>query len=328
MGEIMSIWAAGSWFIILVPLLGIIGIALGKHYFWQKRIAYQLGSRWLSNFSLKKAFIKGMVRFISLVFLSLAIARPQWGKKEEVVAQQGRDVLIALDISRSMLAQDVEPSRLAVAKEKIQKLITRLTAERVSLMVFSGIALIQCPFTSDTGAFMSFLDLADVEAISSGTTALDKAIDVGIKTFEDIPDRKQRIMIIFTDGEDFSADSGSTQRAQQAGLHIFTVGVGTEEGAPIPLYDYRGRQQGHVQHKGTTVISKLDERRLAELAEKTGGRYLRLSDTNDDDVTQLVNEIQRFEKEQFDDTTVSGQKEQYQLFAGLSLLALLIDWVL
>ncbi len=320
-------WAAGYWLLILLPLVALLGIQLLRHYLWQKRTASQLGTAQLKHFSLPKALIKAALRFFSLLFLVLAIARPQWGSKEQTIKQEGRDVLIALDISRSMLAQDNPPSRLEAAKKKIKQLIDRLTAERVSLMVFSGIAVVQCPFTTDTGAFLSFLDMADTEAVSSGTTALDKAIDLGIKTFKNMPDRKQRIMVLFTDGEDFSTDQEVEQRAKEAGLHVFTVGVGTPEGAPIPLYNYRGVQQGHLKDNGTTVITKLNEARLAKLAQQTNGKYVRLT-SNDDDITTLVNQIHRFEKEQFDDKTFTAERDRYALFAGVSLLLLIIDWIL
>ncbi len=320
-------WASSHLFVVLIPLLLLIAAQLVRHYYWQRRTVIQLGSQQLKNFSLRKAAAKLVLRLLSLLFLVLAFGRPQWGTTEQIVEQQGRDVLIALDISRSMLAQDVQPSRLEAAKKKIAQLIERLTAERVSLMVFSGIAVVQCPFTSDIGAFMSFLDLSDTEAVSSGTTSLDKAIDLGIKTFNAIPGRKQRIMVLFTDGEDFSRDQTVAQRAQQAGLHLFTIGVGTPEGAPIPIYDHRGRVQGHLKDDGSTVITKLDEAHLSQIAQQTNGTYLRMT-TNDDDITGLVKQIQRFEKETFDDKTFSTEKERYALFAGLSLILLIMDWLL
>lgn len=320
-------WAAGYLFIFFIPLMVLCSIFLVKLYLWQRYTVELLGASLLKNFSGTKAGIKLLLKFFGLIMLLLALARPQWGTQEQTVSQQGRDVLIALDISRSMLAQDSLPSRLEAAKKKIRELLTQLTAERVSLMVFSGIAVVQCPFTSDMAAFLSFLDLADVEAISSGTTALDKAIDLGIKTFEAIPGRKQRLMVLFTDGEDFSTDQEVAQRAHEAGLHLFTVGVGTPEGAPIPVYDYTGAQQGHVQDQGTTVITKLNEQRLAQLAQQTGGRYIRMT-KDDEDLTMLVEQIQRFEKEAFDDTTIKGAQEKYMLFAGLGLAVLLFEWIL
>ncbi len=323
----MITWAAQSWFVLLIPLVGVLGVVFVRHYLWQKRTAHQLGSELLKNFSVRRAFIKTLLRFLSVLFLVLAIGRPQWGTSEQVVEQEGRDVLIALDVSRSMLAQDNKPSRLDAAKTKIKQLLDRLTAERVSLMIFSGIAVVQCPFTSDTGAFMSFLDMADVETISSGTTAIDKAVALGIKTFEDLPGRKHRIMVLFTDGEDFSTDEKVSQQAKEAGLHLFTVGVGTPEGAPIPLYNHQGKQQGHLRDNGTTVITKLNEHRLAMLAQQTDGRYIRMED-GDNDIGTLVSEIHRFEKEKFDDMIFSSERERYALFAGLSFMFLLVEWIL
>ncbi len=328
------VWYNSSVLLFLLPLCVVVGVLLLRRYLWQKRTAHMLGAdhkngTLLKHFSLFRKFMKALLLLLGLVFLSLALARPQWGESQQTVAQEGRDVLIALDISRSMLAQDTTPSRIEAAKEKIKQLITRLTAERVSLMVFSGIAVVQCPFTSDTQAFLNFLDLADVEAISSGTTALDKALNSAITMFEAVPGRKQRLMILFTDGEDFSIDlSGVEKKAQELGLRIFTVGVGTPEGAPIPLYDMKGVQQGHQKdEQDKLVITRLNEQLLSQLAQQTGATYIKMT-SNDDDVQELVKEVQRFEKEKFEDKTFAIKEERYMLFAGLSALLLLVEWML
>ena len=191
--------------VLIVAFCG--ALLLLRRYLWQKRISKQLGGiSMLKNFSQFRKFFKMILVSMSLLLLAIALARPQWGEVSQTVSQEGRDVLIALDISRSMLAQDILPSRIEAAKKKIKELLSRLTAERVSLIVFSGIALVQCPFTSDTHAFLNFLDLADVEAVSTGTTAIDAALSTAIKTFEDVPGRASRLLILLTDGEDFSTD--------------------------------------------------------------------------------------------------------------------------
>ncbi len=167
--------------LMLMPFVFGLGILLIRRYMWQKRTAKLLGgAKALMNFSFIRKFLKVLLLVVSLIFLVIALARPQWGEVTQTVSQEGRDVLIALDISRSMLAQDLAPSRIEAAKTKIKELLTRFTAERVSLLVFSGIALVQCPFTSDMQAFLNFLDLADVEAISTGTTAIDQALSTAI----------------------------------------------------------------------------------------------------------------------------------------------------
>ncbi len=318
---------------VFIVLLGIAfcgALLLFRRYLWQKRVSQQLGGmNTLKHFSLFRKFLKTILVSVSLLLLAIALARPQWGEVSQTVSQEGRDVLIALDISRSMLAQDILPSRIDAAKKKIKELLSRLTAERVSLLVFSGIALVQCPFTSDTHAFLNFLDLADVEAVSTGTTAIDAALSTAIKTFEDVPGRASRLLVLFTDGEDFSTDLlGVEAQAQKLGVHIFTVGVGTPEGAPIPLYDERGKTQGHQKDaQGNLVITRLNEQLLSDLAKKTGGTYIRMT-PNEEDSAALVKAVHRFEKEKFDDTTFATQEERYTLFALIGAILLLLDWIL
>jgi Ca-activated chloride channel family protein len=283
----------------------------------------------LKYFSLWRKFLKAVLVSASLFFLALALSRPQWGEVSQQVAQEGRDVLIALDVSRSMLAQDIKPSRIEVAKRKIKELLAQLPAERVSLLLFSGIALVQCPFTHDTQAFLNFLDIADVEATSSGTTALDAALSESIKAFKTVPGRSSRIMVVCTDGEDFSTNlAGIEAEARKEGVHIFTLGIGTTEGAPIPLYDDEGHMQGHQKDaEGNVVITRLNEQLLDELSKKTGGSYIPIS-SDSKDISTLVQLVHRFEKQKFDATTIAVKEEHYALFALMSALLLLGEWIL
>lgn len=329
-----GIWYYSSAIYLLFPLMLIIGLALGRRYLWQKRTAEQLGGTGgekplLRHFSLIRAGLKALFFWIGIFFLIVALARPQWGQTTQTVTQEGRDILIALDISRSMLAQDIKPSRLEAAKAKIRQLVLRLKVDRVSLMVFSGVAIIQCPFTRDTAAFLNFLDLADTEAVSEGSTALDKAINEAIRSFESVPARAKRLMILFTDGEDFSMELSSLEgRIKELGLRIFTIGVGTSDGAPIPLYEQNGTQEGYLKDDdGVIVISRLNEQLLSQLASQTGAYYTRITQ-NSDDVDKLVASVERFEREKFDDATFTTKEERYMLFAGLSAFFLLCEWLL
>ena len=184
----------------------------------------------LRNVSLSKQLLKSVLIAIGFLFLCLALLRPQWNKSEETIMQEGRDLYIALDISRSMLATDCEPNRLIFAKEKIKRLVKQLSCERVGLILFSGSAFVQCPLTSDYSAFFLYLDAVDAELISSGTTALDQAIQQALNSFAATPDRKSKLLVLFTDGEDFSNNLHDMKKAAtEAQLSIFTIGVGTPE---------------------------------------------------------------------------------------------------
>ncbi len=327
------IWASLRYGIYALPFVLIAVFFLVRRFFWQRNTAIFLGfnapgMRLLKHFSLVRKGLKVLLLSAALIFLAAALARPQWGNSSETVSQEGRDVLIALDISRSMLAQDVYPSRIEFAKKKIRDFVDRVTAERLSLMVFSGVPFIQCPFTADVHAFLNFLSLADVETVSSGTTALDKVLEKALETFSTQPLRKNRLMIIITDGEDFSHNlEGVKARAQELGLTIFTLGVGTIDGAPIPLME-GGSQQGHIKDaQGSIVISRLNEPLLSDLSAKTGAEYIRATE-DDSDIRQLLSDLQHFEKEKGDERTFSTKKEKYMYFALVSFLCLILEWVL
>ena len=283
----------------------------------------------LKNFSLTRKFCKALLLCLALLCLVLALARPQWGSQDQKISQEGRDVLIALDISRSMLAEDCKPNRLECAKSKIKELLSHLTADRVSLLVFSSIAVVQCPFTRDLNAVHNFLDLIDAESISSGSTALDSALEKTLHAFENGSLSKQKIAVLFTDGEDFSGDLALIKKkAHEQNLHLFIMGVGTVEGAPIPLYDEKGVLQGHQKDSsGNVVITRLNESLLRDLIDKIGGAYVHLT-TGDDDIVQLASYVKHFETEKFNDTTLEIKNEQYWAFAALSILLLCIEWIL
>ena len=229
---------------------------------------------------------------IGIVFLLGAFLRPQWGKQEQMVTQEGRDLIIAVDISRSMLAQDVKPNRLTFAKEKIKKLLYNLSCERVGLIVFSGSTIIQCPLTTDYAAFFLFLDQLDVDTISQGTTALDQAIKASLQVFESIPTRKTKLLIAFTDGEDFSSNlQGVKDRVIADGLSIFTVGVGTDHGAPVPILNDQQKQIGWEKDEhGKVIMSRLNEKLLIDISMQSGGKYVHAV-AGDDDIKLLINSI-------------------------------------
>lgn len=299
-----------------------------------QNVVHLLGSaktreRLLFNFSLFKVWLKAILFIAGLFCIFLTLMHPQWNKKDEVVTQQGRDLIIALDISRSMLAKDCMPSRLECAKTKIKELVKRLSCERVGLLLFSGTAFMQCPLTSDYSSFFLFLDQVDAETIASGTTAFDQAILAALNSYKEMEERKSKLLVMFTDGEDFSSNlSKIKQRVQEEKIHVFTLGVGTTEGAPIPLLDEYGNQKGHMKDKkGLVVISRLNEGILNAVAHDSAGMYIRMT-SDATDLKTLVAQIQRFEKEKIEDKTFSRVDEQYPYFLAVGLILLMIEWLL
>ncbi len=325
-------WAGlGYWWVIPV-IIGAIILIWYRALLVRRLIVLLAGTHpklLIRNFSPFKKFLKYVLYSGALVLLGIAFLRPQWSKNEESVAQQGRDVYIALDISRSMLATDCAPNRLACAKQKIKSLLSYLSCERVGLILFSGAAFVQCPLTKDYGSFFMFLDQVDVETISSGSTALSQAIAEALRAFEAIDKKKNKLLVLFTDGEDFSTDlSGIKEQAREQNLHIFTIGVGTTQGAPIPLLDDHGKPSGHQKDaSGNVVISRLNEPLLRSLAQDAGGVYLRMSADNSD-IEQLVRTIVSYEKEQLDEIKMNKLNDWYHYFVALGLIALLVEWLL
>lgn len=323
-------WYLWKWFPLFLLLIILYGYQLHKK---SKIIQLLASPKWRSSLVLHASksifFIKTLLFIIGLAFLFIAFLRPAWGKKEEVVAQEGRDLLIALDVSKSMLAQDRVPNRLEFAKAKIKKLVNSLECERVGLIIFAGSTIVLCPLTTDYKTFFMFLDQVDAQTISSGTTALDQAIQKSIAIFEDMPTKKHKLLVMFTDGEDFSSNlAGVKSKAVNLGLTIFTLGLGTQEGAPIPLYDDHGEPLGHQKdEKGSIVISRLNEGILKALARETGGSYL-LAQDNNDDIHTLIQQVQHYEREAIEDKRFSNLIERYSYFVGASLVCFALEWLL
>ncbi len=321
--------------LIYFPVLVICIILLVYAVIRRRRvIALLVASRWsdllMHAASPARSVFKMVLMIAGCCALFLALLQPQWDKKEEIIEQEGRDLFIALDISRSMLAQDISPDRLAFAKRKIKTLLKKLSCERVGLILFSGSTFVQCPLTTDYGAFHLFLDQIDVETISSGSTAIDEAIKQALDAFDRGVHRKHKLLVLFTDGEDFSSNlTRVKQEAVDAGMHIFTFGVGTPEGAPIPLIDMRGNAQGHqLDKKGKVIITRLNEGILYNLAQDSGGTYLRAQIENDNDLDALVKSVEMFEKERMEDKKISRFHEQYPYFVGISFICFALEWLL
>lgn len=283
----------------------------------------------IKNASLVRNSIKTLLFFVGFAFLMLALLQPQWDKKEEVVQQEGRDLLIALDISRSMLGQDEKPNRLDFAKQKIKKLLYNLSCERVGLILFSGTTVVQCPLTTDYAAFFMFLDQIDAETISSGTTSLDQAIRQAMSIFDAMTTKKTKLLCLFTDGEDFSTNlSGIKEKAAGQGLSIFTFGIGSEHGAPIPIIDQNGKQVGFEKNSdGSIVMSKLNVGVLKNLSTQTGGKYIQAVDS-DKDVYELIQFVDSFEKDKLEDKTVDRLQEKYPYFVMVSFVFFVLEWLL
>jgi Ca-activated chloride channel homolog len=331
--EHFLLWGAPEriWCVPLMALL-IIGVWIWcvQYRARVKLLVYALHSRLvLPGFAPWRIVVRAILLTIGLAGLAIAFMQPQWGRKEIAVMQEGRDVLIALDVSGSMQAQDIKPSRLAFVKLKIRKLLERLSFERVGLILFSGTAFVQCPLTADYQTFLLFLEQVTTESISSGTTAIGTAIMKAVEIFNRSENRKNKLLLLITDGEDFA--SNKKQLADvitKENITVFSWGVGTPQGAPVPLFDARGSMTGYAKNKdGSIATSALNEALLKELSEGVGGRYERVCQ-DDGDVVRMVDVLAAYEREQLEERQISHYHDRYPLFLAVTWACFLLEWLL
>jgi len=255
----------------------------------------------------------------------LALARPQWGARVELVRRRGLDIIVALDTSHSMNAEDVQPSRLEMAKGEIRSLVRKLRGDRIGLVTFAGTALVACPLTLDYGAVELFLDAIDTSAIPEPGTSLAAAIETATSAFSS-KERKYKVLVILTDGEDLEgAIDAAVRSAREAGVLIYTIGIGTPEGRPVPVRDEKGSVVEYLKDpNGQVVISRLDERSLARVAGDTGGRYYRAS-TAGGELDELYGEVSRLDKKELESRLYQNYEDRFQYPLALAIACLAIE---
>ena len=257
----------------------------------------------------------------ALAMLLIAIARPQWGTEVNVIEQKGLQLMVALDISESMLAQDMRPDRLTRAKLEMLELVGRLRGDEVGLVLFSGASFIQFPLTFDYSTAQIFLEGANTSLISRRGTALAGAIETALTAF-DGEREGQKVLLILSDGESHEGDSiAAARRAARSGVVIYTVGFGSDRGEPIPLYNRAGQVSGLKEDAdGATILTRLEEGTLRGVAEQTGGQYFRASQGR---VTEaLVTEFGKLEKASIQSEVEIVKVERFQWFLLVALLML------
>ncbi len=276
--------------------------------------------------SRRRRVIKVLLVVAALPLLILALARPQFGSRVETVRMEGRDVIVALDVSASMLAEDVPPSRLARARLEISRLIRGLDGDRIGLVAFAGAAFLQGPLTVDYGAALLFLNAMDTDLIPVQGTNLGNALDVALGAFEEGSTGDQRVLVIVTDGEDHEGEiDAATARATEMDVTIHAVGIGSPEGVPIPAYDGAGRRAGFLRDdEGAVVTTRLDEATLRSVAGATGGRYVPAYGGSGA-LQELVDEIASGSGRELDSRRVTQFEEQFQVFLGLAIGFLLLE---
>lgn len=310
----------GLW---LVPLAGLFLLWAGQ----QRRAAMAR----LGDPSLLQRLLVGEKRadsarhllwLLALTLIIIALARPQWGSQAQVVEQEGVQIMVVLDVSSSMLAQDIRPDRLTRAKQTISELMDRLHGDEIGLVLFSGASFIQFPLTSDYGTARSFLDAARPGIISRPGTALGAAIRTAMGGFD--PQRaSQKVILILTDGESHDDDVlTAVQEAAAVGAILYAIGFGSPDGEPIPEYDANGQLIGYKKDQaGQVVLSRLDEGILQQVAGENG-RYFRAT-ASGAELDALLAELDTLQTAQLESRLQILPTERFQLFLVLAILTLL-----
>ncbi|MDO8548751.1 MAG: VWA domain-containing protein [Ignavibacteria bacterium] len=280
------------------------------------------------SFSGLKNTVKFGLVIIALIFLIIAAANPQVGTKMEEVKQTGIDVFILLDVSNSMRAEDIKPNRLEKAKFQIGSLINRLRGDRIGLIIFAGDAYVQIPLTTDYSAANLFLSAVDFNSVPSQGTAIGSAVSLALKSF-DKSAPTEKVIILITDGEDHEGDISSVvKEANNAEVRIFTIGLGSTGGSPIPIYNPRGEQTGFKKdNEGNIVLTKLDEETLKQIASSANGEYYRGSNY-EDHLDKIYEELSELEKAEFGVKKVTDYEDRFYYFLAPAIILLLFDFFL
>lgn len=320
------------WLLLLVPVAGVwLGFALaGRRRALVQFAGEPLLTRLVRAASFEKMVVKTILLIVASTFLILAAARPQWGSSMQQVARQGVDVLIGIDISESMLAEDISPSRLQKAQASASGLLDRFAGDRVGLMAFAGSAGVVCPLTLDYNAVRMFLDTMTPDMISYPGTSLTYAIRVGAQAFG-AEERKFKVMILFTDGEDqldVEETASAAAEAAGTGLVIHTIGMGTTAGAPIPIRGKDGAIAGYKKdQEGRVVTSRLEETLLARISQVTAGIYLPAT-AAENELDRIAEEIAGMDKKELQARLMTQYEERFQVPLALGLAALAIEALL
>jgi len=272
--------------------------------------------------------IKKALVVTALFFFLVALARPQIGTRLEEVKRKGVDIFVAIDVSTSMLAEDIKPNRLEKAKHEVASFIDRLQGDRIGLIAFSGEAFVQCPLTLDYGAAKMFLDIMDPDLIPVPGTAIGKAIEMAIRSFSQT-ERKYKVLVLITDGEDTREDPMKmAELAEKEGIVIYTVGIGSPQGVPIPLYDDAGRQVGFKKDRQDNVVtSKLDQLMLEKIALQTSGKFYNATPA-EMELGKIYDEIDKMEKKELSSKIFSQYEDRFQYFLAIGMVFLLLDVLL
>lgn len=314
------------YFLIAIPVLAMLFLYV---QYWKRKKQREFGDLdLLKKLSPEKSIFKPVLKLIvflmALACLIIGLINPKMGTKIETVKREGIDIVFAIDVSKSMLAEDVAPSRLEKSKQLVSQIINNLGSDRIGIVAYSGSAFPVLPITTDYSVAKMFLQSMNPGMISSQGTSIDQAINLAT-TFIDKKDKTNKLLIIISDGEDHSESSlNAAEEAKKLGLKIITIGVGSEKGGPIPLKRNGVVETFQRDQNDEVVITKRNPDVLKEIAKATGGGYVDGNSTKTvlDYVKNALDNIQRTE---FESTQMADFKSQFQWFLGFGFFLLFLD---
>lgn len=315
------------WFLCVIPVIILIFII--SRQIINRRLSEYGDSHLVDGLMVDKSRFKPIFK-LSIILFALALliigaANPQIGSKPEKIKRQGIELIVALDISNSMNAQDLKPSRLERAKQSMMKLIDNLQGDRIGIVVFAGDGFLLLPITSDYSAAKLLVSTVETNLINTQGTAIGNAIDLAMGAFSD-KEGTSRALIMITDGENHEDDAVSAAKtAADNGVKIYTIGMGTPDGAPIPIIDRYGRARGFQKDQmGQAVMTKLNPAILKQIANRGNGYFTYASGTGTD-LTKILNDIAGMDKEEFEEQIYTAFDDKFMYFIALAIILLIID---
>ena len=317
-------------FLYLLALIPVLIIGIIMYSKWQKNSILKFGdinllNQLMQSHSIFRKKIKNTLFVLAITFLIVGLSNPQVGTKMEEVKREGVDLMIAIDLSYSMMAQDIKPNRLERAKQAISRLIDKLEGDRIGLVVFAGEAYVQLPITTDYSAAKLFLSTVNTSIIPTQGTKIGNAIDLCSKSF-DKENAQSKAIIIITDGETHDEEAiESAKKAKEEGIYIHTLGMGLTKGGPIPIYNkYGSTSEFRKDRQGNVIITKLNESMLEEIALAGEGTYIRANNSKSG-LSSLFEEINKMEKKEIGTMIFTNYKDRFQIFIGISLVLLILN---
>jgi Ca-activated chloride channel family protein len=315
------------WGLAAIPVFILLFFRISR---WKKKAVAALGDKkvvtmMIPRVSFSRPWLKFILFAVAYAFLIIGIADPQIGSKMEEEKRKSADLMILLDVSNSMLSQDMAPNRLENAKRAIAQLIDNLHNDRIGIIVFAGEAYVQLPVTTDYSAAKLFLNTINTGMVPTQGTAIGSAIDLGMKSF-DFKDGTGKAMIIITDGENHEDDAVTAAKyAAEKDVMVNVIGMGSESGAPVPLYQ-DGKQVGfHTDSAGNTVVSKLSETMCKEITAAGNGAYARATNANSG-LNIVMDQIAKVQRKTYDSKTFKNFEDRFQIFLGFALILLIVEF--